>query len=219
MSVLTKSADATIAPADGAGEFDMILSNGTRDRDGDRLDLKSWAQPLPDSVPINLNHSKDVSDIVGSGRPFFDSEGNLRVKGTFASTGPAQHIRQLVNEGHLRSVSVEFVKKAGKNVLVGGAFVRIPSNPEARVLESKGLDDFATRLEAILAGDDSVITKSSDGASMAMVQAIHDASYHLGAQCVGDQCAMEPDVDPDSGASDGANKALALQLRLKAISS
>jgi hypothetical protein len=40
------------------------------------------------------------------------------------------------------------------------------------------------------------------GGDHALVQAIHDASSHLGANCI----VVEPDVDPDSGASSGANK-------------
>ncbi len=192
--MITKRAQATVAPGDDPGEFDMILSNGALDRDGETLNLSDWAQPLPDTIPINANHSKDVSDIIGSGVPFFDSEGNLRVRGTFASNAAAQHIRSLVNEGHLRSVSVEFLRTEKGNVLVGGAFVNVPANPEARVLASK----------------------ASNGGDGALVQAIHDAAYWLGGQC------MEPDVDPDSGASSGANKsvsskALDFERRLDAI--
>ena len=189
-----KRASAAVAPSPSdSGEFDMVLSNGALDRDGEKLALSSWVQPLPATIPINVNHSDDVSDIVGSGQPFFDSEGNLRVKGTYASTPAAQHIRQLVNGGHLVSVSVEFLRRKDANgrqvnELVGGAFVNIPSNPEARVLVSKAAN-----------GD------------MALVQAIHDASSWLGGQC------MVPDADPDPGADDGANKAALLRLWLRAI--
>jgi hypothetical protein len=108
------------------------------------------------------------------------------VRGKFATSDLGQHIRGLVNEGHLMHVSVEFLrtKDADGNPLhelVGGSFVTVPSNPNARVLASKASN-----------GDAALIT------------AIHDASVHLGAECV----VTEPDVDPDSGASDGANKAV-----------
>lgn len=142
------------------GEFDMILSNNTLDRDGDRLEAKNWIQPLPERISINANHSDDVADIVGSGRPFIDHQGNLRVKGTFASTEKAQNIRQLVTEGHLSSVSVECLRyKDGMRELTGGGFVKLPSNPEARVLASKSFkkdhmniedEDFESRLDAII---------------------------------------------------------------------
>jgi hypothetical protein len=128
---LTKRAQASVAPGDGPGQFDIILSNAAEDRDGEVLHPEDWAQPLPDTIPINANHSADVSDIVGSGTPFIDSGGNLRVRGTFATTPLAQHVRTLVNEGHLRSVSVEFLRRKDGNdqqviELVGGAFVNIP---------------------------------------------------------------------------------------------
>jgi len=192
----------------------MILSNGALDRDGEGLSLSSWAQPLPKSIPINANHSSDVSAIVGSGEPFFDTEGNLRVHGTFASTELAQHVRTLVNENHLRSVSVEFLRRKDGNgqqvnELVGGAFVNIPANPEARVLASKALVDFEKRLDAILG---TKAAGESDGS--AMVTAIHDASVHLGAQCYAQS---DESMDGVDGAADGANKAAALGLRLKAL--
>ena len=48
-----------------------------------------------------------------------------------------------------------------------------------------------------------IFTKAAaPGGDAALVQAIHDASSHLGAACP----VMEPDVDPGSGADDGANK-------------
>jgi hypothetical protein len=124
MTLATKRAQASVAPGDGPGEFDMILSNGTKDRDGEILHPEDWAQPLPDTIPINANHSNDVSDIVGSGKPFIDNEGNLRVTGTFAATPLAQHVRTLVNEGHLRSVSVEFCEKRMTNRLSSWSGVR-----------------------------------------------------------------------------------------------
>jgi hypothetical protein len=222
MALLTKRAQATVTPGDEPGEFDMLLSNAALDRDGEVLHPQDWAQPLPKSIPINVNHSANVSDVVASGTPFIDGGGNLRVKGTFASTPEAQHIRTLVNEGHVTSVSVEFLRRKGQgggdvNELVGGAFVNIPSNPQARVLASKGvldLETFTRQLEAILAGEPdpmAMVTKAAGG-DASLLQAIHDASWHLGATCVA------PADDVDDGADDGANKAAALRLRLKALS-
>lgn len=136
-----KRANARVQPRDN-GEFDIILSNGTKDRDGEVLAPDAWVMPLPEVIPLNVNHSSDVADVVGSGRPFIDAKGNLRVQGEFASTEQAQHIRTLVNEGHVKSVSVEFLRRKDVNgrimhELVGGAFVNIPANPDARVLASK----------------------------------------------------------------------------------
>lgn len=148
-ALVTKSAPARMvarAGDDDPGSFDAILSNGTKDRDGESLPPELWKQPLPESISLNVNHSKDVADVVASGTPWIDGKGNLRVRGTFASTPEAQRIRTLVKEGHLRTVSVEFTRTRGPggqlvHELVAGAFVKIPSNPEAVVLESKSYDD------------------------------------------------------------------------------
>jgi hypothetical protein len=213
----TKRAQAVVTPSsddDPSGGFDLVLSTSALDREGESISPSSWAQPLPEVIPINANHSADVSDIVGSGRPWIDSDGNLRVRGSFASTPQAQHVRSLVNEGHLRSVSVEFLRrKSGHGVvneLTGGAFVLTPANPEARVLASKGVPSWFTDLVSkAVAGED----------TSAMVRAIHDASVHLGAQCA--PAAPDDDASEDGtdGADDGANKSLAaaLRLRLKAL--
>ena len=71
--------------------------------------------------------------------------------------------------------------------------------------------DFGDRLEQVIKS----VTEGDDTAD-AMVRAIHDASVHLGAQCVG----MGDDLseDDEDGEAEGANKALALKLRLKALS-
>ena len=142
------------------------------------------------------------------------NQGNLRVKGTFASTPEAQHIRSLVAEGHLRSVSVEFLrrKSAGGrlvNELVGGAFVNVPSNPEAVVLSAKGVPSFPVFKELL---NKTVAQQDTS----ALLQAIHDGSVHLGAECVPRY--VESDDEDASGADDGANKqAQLLRLRLKAL--
>jgi hypothetical protein len=214
----SKSATASIkALADDSpnGAFDLLLSSAALDRDGEILLPDQWQQPFPESVPINANHSSDVSDIVGSGRPWMDADRNLRVSGTFASTPAAQHLRSLVSEGHLRSVSVEFIRTKGANgpahVLVGGAFVNVPSNSEARVLSAKSAA-FSAAVKAVIEG------KSVDDASGAMVQAIHDAAGHLGAACIAVEVPVEAGPEDPSGAEDGANKSAALRLRLKALS-
>ena len=63
------------------------------------------------SHPIQ-HGSLAVGDIVGSGTPWIDEAGNLRVRGKYASIELGQHIRSLVNEGHPTAVSVEFLAAA-----------------------------------------------------------------------------------------------------------
>jgi hypothetical protein len=106
-------------------------------------------------------------------------------------------------------VSVEFIRTKGANgpthILVGGAFVNVPSNPDPRVVSAKTA--FGSAVQAILDG------KSYEDASDAMVQATHDASAHLGAESV----VAEVQADDPSGEAEGTNKGAALRLRLKAL--
>lgn len=85
---------------------------------------EQWKQPLPDRIQFNVNHSDDVSDIVGSGEPWIDDAGNLRVTGKYADTEQGQHIRALVNGEHLTGVSVEFLRIKGVRELRASAASR-----------------------------------------------------------------------------------------------
>lgn len=218
MTLVTKRATAAVSATDDEddpyGSFDIILSTSDRDRDNEVVSSKSWKLPLPAVIPINVDHSPSVSDVIGSGRPWIDADGNLRVVGKFASSDAAQHVRGLVAEGHVQSVSVEFLRRKGAdgqpvNELVGGAFVSVPANPEARVLQAKA---FGTELDRVI--------KAASNGDAAMLRAIHDAVVHLGAVCGGMDAGESDDGESEdgvTGASDGANKAAALALRMKAL--
>lgn len=127
------------------GTFDIILSAQTRDRDGDVFKADEWKQPLPEWIPIDIDHAMSVEKTVGSGHPFINDDGDLQVRGSYASTPLAQLTRTLVNERHCRHVSVAvMVDKSLKDgtpnrELLNGAFVAVPSNREAVVLASKSL--------------------------------------------------------------------------------
>lgn len=199
---------AEVAPGEDDGEgpfgsFNILLSAQTRDRDGDELMQKEWL-PLPEWIPIDVDHGMSVTTTVGSGTPSFDENGNVRVRGTFASTPLAQEVRTLIKEKHVRFVSVAFrnVKSLQKDggpfrELLNGGFVNTPANTGAVILESKALD---TRAEALAT---KAALSAGGGGDAALVQAAHDAMVHLGAVCI----QMVPDEDP-TGTSDGANKSL-----------
>ena len=212
MDVVTKS--ATVAPVESEhpnGEFEVILSTETRDRDDENLWADEWKQPLPARIHIDGDHGRTLEKTVGSAVPRI--EGNRMVaKGTYAGTQYAQMVRQLVNEGHINSVSVTYAeRKNQKNdgvqrELLNAAFVAIPANPEAVVLASKSAKirenvtaKFAEALDAVLkdaisgGGNDPKVKHDQ------MVQAIHDAAYQLGAECLND-------ADADPGVDEGANK-------------
>lgn len=130
------------------GAFDVILSTPTLDRDDEIIDSGAF-DPLPDHITFDVDHGMSTSTTVGSGVPFYDDAGNLRVRGTYSSIPRAQEVRTLVREGHIRTTSVAFM--AAKRVegedgkihiqraeLLNGAFVPIPSNRQAIILSSKG---------------------------------------------------------------------------------
>ena len=172
MDVVTKNVEAQVAPVmdstHPSGEFDVILSTDTLDRDGERLYLDEWKMPLPDHITIDSDHDMSVVSTVGSGKPFINDAGQLQVRGTFASTSHGQNVRTLVNEGHIKTVSVAFrVDKTQKDSkpqreLLNAGFVAVPANPDAVVLSSK--------------------TAKKD-AMMSHQQSIHDSAVMLGAMC------------------------------------
>ena len=175
MDVTTKNVEAQVSPVvdstHPSGEFDVILSTEALDRDGERLYLDEWKTPLPEHITIDSDHDMSVVSTVGSGKPFINDSGQLQVRGTFASTPHAQNVRTLVNEGHIKTVSVAFrvdkTRKDGgvRRELLNAGFVAVPANPEAVVLSSK--------------------TLKKDAAPMSHEQSIHDAAVSLGAMCDG----------------------------------
>jgi hypothetical protein len=130
---------------DPNGEFEAILSAPTMDRDGEVVDAKAF-EPLPDRIPIDIDHGMSVRTTVGSGKPFYDGD-LLRIRGAFASTPLGQEVRTLVTEGHITKMSVAFmdpkseVKDGVPHVtsgeLLNAAIVAIPSNREAAITAAK----------------------------------------------------------------------------------
>lgn len=144
-----------------AGTFEAILSAPTLDRDGEVIDARAF-HPLPDHIPIDIDHGMSTASIVGSGTPYYDGD-TLMFRGSFASTALGQEVRTLVTEGHVRKMSVAF-RQAVREVdektgqthirsgeLLNAAIVPIPSNREASILVAKALG--ADRLEALVGAD------------------------------------------------------------------
>jgi phage head maturation protease len=129
------------------GEFELVLSTPTRDRDGEVIEPKAF-EPLPEHITIDIDHGLSTATTVGSGRPYYDGD-NLMVRGTFSSIPRAQEVRTLVTEGHIRSASVAYMgaKKEEKDgiphvtkaELLNGAIVPVPANRDALVVSAKGL--------------------------------------------------------------------------------
>ncbi|WP_197507404.1 phage major capsid protein [Mycobacterium sp. 852002-50816_SCH5313054-b] len=131
------------------GEFELILSDGSADRDGEQLKAADWETPLPNKIHLDSDHAwangMSVPLTVGSGRPSFDSHGRIVVRGVYAGTAHGQLVRQLVNEGHLWQASVSYLEHKQPNgrvtrELLNGTFCGVPSNPNAVVISSKSFE-------------------------------------------------------------------------------
>lgn len=190
-------------PDDPNGNFDVILSAPTLDRDGEIVDSKIF-DPLPDHITFDIDHGMSTATTVGSGTPFYDGD-VLRVKGTYSSIARAQEVRTLVREGHIRTTSVAFMgavreEKDGvphivKAELLNGAFVPIPSNRESVVLSAKS---YGTVVEPVVI--DEKATKSD------RLQSIHDLAVQNGATCAAKSAHPEVSTEAPEAPSDEDGK-------------
>lgn len=186
MKLVTKSVEAVIEPipddktTNPHGEFEVVLATPGEDREGDDLEAKGWHLPLPEHITFDTDHGMSVKTLAGSGTPTLERDGRIKVKGTYAGTDHGQTTRQLVNERHIRTVSVTYLQRRTKAAggktsvvreLLNGSFVAVPANPRAVVLSSKSLVDVDQ------------ITYSRD---TSLAQAIHDTACEHGADCDGD---------------------------------
>lgn len=204
MTVIRKDVLAAIQPGEDDdttpnGSFHIILSDATKDRDGESLLPSEWEQPLPEHITMDRDHEMSVAGTVGSGTPVLEDDGALHVRGTYSSLPMAQDVRTLVNEKHIRTTSVAFLRKTAtdakgaktvKRELLNGAFVAVPSNPNALVLASKSAGAKEGR--------------RNSGTDSEMIQAIHDHAAGLGAACAGGKTARKDTGTEGQGDDDPA---------------
>jgi HK97 family phage prohead protease len=160
MNTLLATIKSTSGTKDGSGSFEAILSVPTVDRDVEVVDAKAF-DPLPDHITIDVDHAMTVEKTIGSGAPYYDGA-LLKFKGTYASTPLAQMVRTLVDEGHIRTMSVAYMnslyevdEKDGlrhlrKAELLNAGVVGIASNRDALITASK---DFAAEIAEVTEPD------------------------------------------------------------------
>jgi HK97 family phage prohead protease len=148
---LTATLKSTSKSGSPYGSFEAVLSVPTKDRDGEVVDPGAF-NPLPDHITIDLDHAMSVEKTVGSGRPFYDGT-TLKFTGTYASHPLAQMVRSLVDEGHIRTMSVAYMNSVYETdqrdglthlrraELLNAGIVAIPSNREALITASKSFND------------------------------------------------------------------------------
>jgi HK97 family phage prohead protease len=161
---------------EGSGSFEGIMSAPVLDRDNEIIDAMAF-EPLPAHITIDIDHGLTVEKTVGSGSPFYDSDGLLKIKGTFSSNPKAQEVRTLVKEGHIRHMSVAFRgavreldEKTGIQHIVKGELINctitgIPANVATAISAKVGARNSAKDAERI--------------------QSTHDHMVELGATCEG----------------------------------
>lgn len=137
--------------SDGAGEFEAILSTSVEDRDGEVVAPGAF-EPLPESIPVYYQHDWQQKALpIGRGTPFYDEDGNLRIKGYYGSDDRAQSVRKAVGEGLVDSMSAGYLPLQKKRVsgkamvvkadLFEGSMTAIPVNKTALVTASKSIED------------------------------------------------------------------------------
>lgn len=125
------------------GGFRAILSDPSEDRDYEEVKRTEWIEPLPEHCTLDMDHGMSAAETIGSFRPYFDGE-KMMMEAAFSSIPRAQEMRTLVKEGHLRSVSVAFMRHKEKKAsgepyreLLNAGIVGVPSNRNAVILASK----------------------------------------------------------------------------------
>lgn len=112
--------DGTLKTKDAEGErrIQFVASSNQLDRHGERVDVASLRLPLKSGgeirvsqigengvegidIPLMLNHSADIRDVIGSVRKAFYVDDELIFEAGFSKREIAQEILTLVEEGHL----------------------------------------------------------------------------------------------------------------------
>lgn len=150
-----------------AGENDerrivFVASSGGLDRDGDMVDIDSLRLPLKKGghvmvkdlegsddeldIPLMLNHSFSVADVIGSVRKAYVENGELVFEAGISSRDIAQDVLTLIEEGHLgNAFSITMSDYAYEDNTIKGAevlevsLVWRGSNKDARLLAVKSI--------------------------------------------------------------------------------
>ena len=103
---------------DGERRITFVASSNGIDRHYERVDVESLRLPLKDGgtakvaeigsngiegvdIPLMLNHSGDVTDVIGSVRKAYFENGELIFEAGISSREVAQEVLTLIEEGHL----------------------------------------------------------------------------------------------------------------------
>lgn len=159
--------NATVKTKDVDGERRIVFvaSSGSVDRDYERVDVPSLRLPLKAGgeiqvsqigsegvegvdIPLMLNHSGDIRDVIGSVRKAWFENGELIFEAGISSRGIAQEILTLIDEGHLSNAfsitmidfDFDYDTETMRNAeVIEVSVVYRGSNKDARLLAVKSL--------------------------------------------------------------------------------
>lgn len=150
---------------DGERRIVFVASSSSVDRDYERVDVPSLRLPLKAGgeiqvsqigsdgvegvdIPLMLNHSGDIRDVIGSVRKAWFENGELIFEAGISSRGIAQEILTLIDEGHLSNAfsitmidfDYDYDTETIKNAeVIEVSVVYRGSNKDARLLAVKSL--------------------------------------------------------------------------------
>lgn len=159
--------NATVKTKDVDGERRIVFvaSSGSVDRDYERVDVPSLRLPLKAGgeiqvsqigsegvegvdIPLMLNHSGDIRDVIGSVRRAWFENGELIFEAGISSRGIAQEILTLIDEGHLSNAfsitMIDFDFDYDTETIRNAEVIEVSvvyrgSNKDARLLAVKSL--------------------------------------------------------------------------------
>lgn len=126
----------------GNGDFEVVMTSESVDRDGDVILADGWDFSHYLKNPVVLWGHDFLGTPIGKVTEIRREGNSWIAKGVFASTDKAQECRKLYDEGILKTVSVGFIirKRKGNVIeekeLLELSFVPIPSNRDARSLRA-----------------------------------------------------------------------------------
>lgn len=163
-ALLTKTFDVGVSSDVVEGERTIIavVSSSNFDRDDERVDVKSLRLPLKKGgsvvvkdltsleevdIPLLINHSFDVEDVIGSVRKAYANEANeLVFEFGISNRAKAKDLMTLIDEGHLDnafSITMSDYQYSDKTIfdaeVVEVSLVFRGSNKDARILAVKSL--------------------------------------------------------------------------------
>ncbi len=152
---------------DGERRITFVASSDKQDRHGEYVDTKSLRLPLKGGgfvradaipadgiegvdIPLMLNHSADITDVIGSVRKAYFENGELIFEAGLSTTELAKEIMTLVDEGHLSNAfsitMIDFDYDYESETIYGAEVIEVSvvyrgANREARLLAVKSLGE------------------------------------------------------------------------------